>query len=261
MKYRIADAIVDFDSNRIERADRSVELEPRVADVLRYLVEHSGRVVTREELLQQVWNTQNISDDAITRCVNLIRRSFDDSAREPRVLQTLTKRGYRLIADVVALDGAVPGPTINVVLMRAERHSLGITAGAFLGGGAAMFDKLEAFLAADMERIPSRADETAWKGAVFSASTRVAGGDMILRIRKPMRAPTLPYGGAMLGFVVMVLMFLGTGTHASAVLAAALIGALIGAALGWLLFDRIERRAADDVTHRRDAILAAILRQ
>lgn len=260
MKYRIAGAIVDFDSNRIERADRSIELEPRVANVLRYLILHAGEVVTREALLEEVWNTQNISDDAVTRCINLIRRCFDDNPREPRVLQTLTKRGYRLIAEVEALDGAPVAEQIAVVRMRPERHGFSIAAGAFLGGGAITASRLETFLSADMARLPDADGETQWRGGAYGASARIAGADLVVRVRRPLLAVLMPYAGGVLGFIISALLFLGTGTNVSHALAVSLLAALGGAVFGWLLLDRLERRAADDVTHRRDAILAAILR-
>lgn len=261
MKYRIAGAIVDFDSNRIERADRSIELEPRVANVLQYLIQHAGQVVTRETLLDEVWNTQNISDDAVTRCINLIRRSFDDSAREPRVLQTLTKRGYRLIAEVEALDGTPVAQQIIVVRLRPERHGFGIAAGAFLSGGATAIARVESFLGADMTRIGDADGQTQWRGDAYTAKTRVAGADLILRVQKPLLAVLMPYAGGGLGFIISALMFLGTGTNASHALAVSLLAALGGAVLGWLLLDRLERRASENLTHRRDAILAAILRE
>lgn len=267
MKYRIADAVVDFDANRIERADRSVELEPRVAEVLRYLTDNAGRVVTREELLEQVWNTQAISDDAITRCVNLIRRSFDDNARDPRVLQTLTKRGYRLIAPVTLLDGAPrpeASPPQTLVRLDPDLGAFEVSAGAFVAGGAKLIPAIDAFLEVDMTRSGDPAWR--WRGRGFSVSTRVSGDDLMLRVRRSLYTLALPIAGALLGALLafQLLNNWGYGTeHGLAlgqVIGGAVFAALLSGGLGWFLKDKLDRRAALDTTRRRDAILAAVLR-
>lgn len=264
MKYRVADAIVDLDANRIERADRSVELEPRVAEVLRYLITRPGELVTREKLLENVWNTQNISDDAITRCINLIRRSFDDNPRNPRVLQTLTKRGYRLIAEVEALDGAPSAQTkrLSIVRLPAESALLETTAACFIGGGASAAAHIESFLAVDMTRI----DGSTWRGRTYSASVKATGDDLVLRLRHPSFTLALPLIAALLAFALawMTLRGIGAGTEwampSGQVIAGSTLAALIAGGLAWLLKDRLDRRSAQNLERRRDAVLAAALR-
>lgn len=70
-------------------------------DLLRYLATRPGEVVTKEELTREVWGGKFIGDAALVSAVAALRRAFDDRPREPRVLQTVPKRGYRLIAPVV----------------------------------------------------------------------------------------------------------------------------------------------------------------
>jgi DNA-binding winged helix-turn-helix (wHTH) protein len=266
MKYRVADAIVDFDENRIERADRSIELEPRVADVLRYLITRPGELVTREKLLDDVWNTQNISDDVVTRCINLIRRSFDDSPRNPRVLQTLTKRGYRLIAEVRPLDGAplTQSSRLNVVRLPAERALRETTAACFIRGGAAVGTRIENFLAVDMRRTEGAGSN--WRGRTYSASVRETGEDVVLRLRQPAFTLALPLIAAPLALVLawMTLRGIGAGSEwalpSGQILAGSILAALVAGGLAWLLKDRIDERSAHNLEHRRDAILAAALR-
>jgi len=101
--FRIADRVVDPSLNRITMADGStVQVEPKVMSVLVVLSERPGEVVTREELLSRVWNGVFVTDDAVHRTIRELRRRFDDDAEAPRVIETIRKRGYRLIAPVEA---------------------------------------------------------------------------------------------------------------------------------------------------------------
>ena len=75
-------------------------LQPKVMDVLVRLAETPGELVTRAELCRDVWGTEHVSDDALTRCVSELRHHLEDQADHPRYIQTVPKRGYRLIARV-----------------------------------------------------------------------------------------------------------------------------------------------------------------
>ena len=75
---------------------RSRRLEPRSMDLLAYLVRNAGRVVSREELVREVWCQSAVTDGAIARCVGAVRRALDDDASRPTYLFTVPKRGYRI---------------------------------------------------------------------------------------------------------------------------------------------------------------------
>lgn len=83
-----------------------VQLEPKAAEVLVYLAHHPGQVVSRQELEAAVWAGRVVSYDAVTNAVIKLRKAFGDDARNPRIIETLSKRGYRLVAPV----GAVAAP-------------------------------------------------------------------------------------------------------------------------------------------------------
>jgi Tol biopolymer transport system component/DNA-binding winged helix-turn-helix (wHTH) protein len=78
----------------------TTRLEPKVMQVLVCLAEHAGQVVPKERLIRAVWPDTFVSDDVLTRSISELRRVFGDDAREPRVIQTIPKNGYRLIAGV-----------------------------------------------------------------------------------------------------------------------------------------------------------------
>lgn len=81
-------------------------LEPRVMDVLVHLAAHSAEVVSRNDLIDTVWGGAVVGEEVLSRCIYQIRRALGESSREPRFIQTVPKRGYRLNAPVVDLADA-----------------------------------------------------------------------------------------------------------------------------------------------------------
>ncbi len=79
----------------------TVHVEPKVMDVLLCLASHAGELVERDRLLAEVWGTRVVSDEPLTRCVAQLRSALGDDRRRPKYIQTVPKRGYRLICTVV----------------------------------------------------------------------------------------------------------------------------------------------------------------
>jgi DNA-binding winged helix-turn-helix (wHTH) protein/predicted ATPase len=75
--------------------------------VLRYLVEHPGRLITKDELLTTIWHDAIVSEAAVASCIRDVRKALRDSSREPRYIQTVHRRGYRFIGPVVGPTAAV----------------------------------------------------------------------------------------------------------------------------------------------------------
>jgi Tol biopolymer transport system component/DNA-binding winged helix-turn-helix (wHTH) protein len=98
--FKICDRLVDPSLNRVTHGDRTVQVEPKIMHVLVTLAERPGEVVTREELMTRVWNGVFVTDDVLHRAVRELRRLFDDDSEQPTVIETIRKRGYRLIAAV-----------------------------------------------------------------------------------------------------------------------------------------------------------------
>lgn len=90
--------------NRIEHRGETVQVEPKMMEVLTVLIERAGEPVSRDELFDAVWKETVVSDDTLTRCVGELRKLFDDDARNPRVIETIPRVGYRLIARPVVAD-------------------------------------------------------------------------------------------------------------------------------------------------------------
>lgn len=79
---------------------KSYTLEPRVMQLLVYLCDRAGQVISAEQLLGDVWKGTFYGDNPVHKCVALVRRALGDDASAPRYIETLRKRGYRLIAPV-----------------------------------------------------------------------------------------------------------------------------------------------------------------
>lgn len=90
------------------RGGEVVPLEPRAVRVLRYLVEHNDRVLSKEELLEEVWSDVFTTDGVLKRAVSQIRRSIGDDAEQSRFIATYHGRGYRFIAPVTRIGAASP---------------------------------------------------------------------------------------------------------------------------------------------------------
>ncbi len=83
-------------------------LEPKVMQVLVHLAARPGEVVSKEELIREVWPNTFVSDDALLRCISELRKAFDDDPKHPRSIQTISKRGYRLIAQLGPAGSGTP---------------------------------------------------------------------------------------------------------------------------------------------------------
>ena len=122
-QYVVLDHIVTPDTNEIALGEQVTRLEPKSMEVLVHLFAHAGDVVSRDQLQDAIWGDVIVGDDSLTNAIIKIRKAFKDDARNPRVIETIPKRGYRLIADVSPL---VPQPVI------ARKPGRALVAGAAL---------------------------------------------------------------------------------------------------------------------------------
>ncbi|MFB3922895.1 MAG: winged helix-turn-helix domain-containing protein [Terriglobia bacterium] len=99
--FRVGEWLIQPELGRIVGRGKSTRTEPKVIQVLQALAESAGDMVPREELIGRVWPGVFVTDDALTRCISVLRRIFEDSRERPQVIETISKRGYRLIPSVV----------------------------------------------------------------------------------------------------------------------------------------------------------------
>lgn len=113
--FRIEDFIVRPALNRIERDGEVVQIEPRVMQVLVCLASRPRQVLSRQVLFDRVWADSVVCEEALTRTISELRRVFRDDTKTPRVIETIRKGGYRLIAPVRPMgdveSGEAPRPS------------------------------------------------------------------------------------------------------------------------------------------------------
>ncbi len=124
--YTIAGWTIDVDSDRLIRTDQIVKLEPKIMQVLICLIEHQGQIVSKDYLMQTVWPDVVVTDHPITRAISSLRKIFQDNPKYPQVIETISKKGYRLIcsAEVVDETGTLSssnGPLLATVAVDAQK--------------------------------------------------------------------------------------------------------------------------------------------
>lgn len=103
---------LDSAANELRRGAELHHLEPKATEVLACLARRAGEVVSREELLAAVWPGVVVGDDALTQAIIKLRKALGDDARAPAYIETIAKRGYRLIAPVAVPVAAVPAEAV-----------------------------------------------------------------------------------------------------------------------------------------------------
>jgi DNA-binding response OmpR family regulator len=112
MIYRFSNYELDAQRCELRCAGQQVAIEPKVFEVLVYLIEHRDRVVTKEELLEQCWSGTFVSEAALTRCLAKVRKTVQPEPTGPPVIKTLYGRGYYFVAPVTDLSHAASAPLI-----------------------------------------------------------------------------------------------------------------------------------------------------
>src|SRR5262245_45933498 len=100
--YAFGSYSLDLDRARLMRDQEEIKLRPKSFEVLRYLVENSGRLIPKSELIQAVWRDTFVTDDSLVQCVRDVRRALNDSSQE--YIKTVTGRGYIFEAAVTNGD-------------------------------------------------------------------------------------------------------------------------------------------------------------
>ena len=123
MLHIFGEYTLDTQLYELRRAGERIPLGPQVFNVLVYLVQHHLRVVPKQELFERLWPGQFVSDDALERCIRVVRRALGDTRSAPSYIQTIRGRGYRFLAPVAvrppeapaeAGPGAPPTPVLPV---------------------------------------------------------------------------------------------------------------------------------------------------
>jgi TolB-like protein/DNA-binding winged helix-turn-helix (wHTH) protein len=100
VKYRFAQFEIDPSRHELRRVGESVHIEPQVFDIIVHLVRNRDRFVSKDELIERIWNGRVISEAALSSRINGARRALGDNGNDQNFIKTLHKRGFRFVADV-----------------------------------------------------------------------------------------------------------------------------------------------------------------
>jgi len=114
-KWRIGDWVACSETDTIACGPERHKLERRAMEALVVLAERGGEVVKKDELIAAVWGRIAVSDHSVAMVISQLRRNLSDDARAPRYIETITKRGYRLIVPCEPVNArAVPRPAEKI---------------------------------------------------------------------------------------------------------------------------------------------------
>jgi DNA-binding winged helix-turn-helix (wHTH) protein len=93
---------LDLATEHLWQGEEIIPLRPKLLTVLRYLVEHAGRLVTQEELRQAVWPGTVVSESVLRGAIRELREVLGDEATAARFVETIPHRGYRFVAPLLS---------------------------------------------------------------------------------------------------------------------------------------------------------------
>ena len=104
----------EAETGRLWSGSREIRLTPKASEVLTQLVLHAGEPVSKADLFATVWSGTAVSDDALTSCIQELRRALDDDSKQPRFIETRHRRGYRFVAELSRAEPAHPAAVTHV---------------------------------------------------------------------------------------------------------------------------------------------------
>ena len=104
MRLSFAEHSLDLERRELKRGSELVATGPQVFDLLAYLIENRGRVVSKDDLVKGVWGGRAVSESTITSCINAVRKAIGDSGEEQGLLRRISRKGYRFVGEVTVVD-------------------------------------------------------------------------------------------------------------------------------------------------------------
>ena len=105
MRYLFEKCVLDIDRRELNRAGEVIPVAPQVFDILIYLVRNRDRVVSKDDLIDAVWNGRIVSDSALTTRLNFARTAIGDNGEEQRLIKTFPRKGFRFVGAVQEQPG------------------------------------------------------------------------------------------------------------------------------------------------------------
>ena len=101
MRYRLDNHELESDLRELTRDGVAIPLQPQVFDLLLFLVQNRDRVVSKDEIVAEVWGSRPVSDSALNSRINAVRKAVQDDGRTQRLIRTIPRKGFRFVGDCV----------------------------------------------------------------------------------------------------------------------------------------------------------------
>ena len=102
MEFHFSDFVLDTGRRELSQAGRGVPVEPQVFDLLVYLIENGDHVVSKDELIENIWGGRIVSDSTLTSRINAARKAVGDNGLAQSVIRTVSRKGFRFVGSVRA---------------------------------------------------------------------------------------------------------------------------------------------------------------
>jgi Tol biopolymer transport system component/DNA-binding winged helix-turn-helix (wHTH) protein len=157
--FYLGDWLVEPELNRIQRNGEKVHLEPKAMEVLLCLSRMNGSVISKEQLIRQVWPDTFVTDDVLKGSIWQLRKAFQDDSKHPSVIETIPKGGYRLLLPVRAVspeDSPANVPIGNESRAHSKRWVwiVGIAVAVLAGASGVLFLTTRKHREASLEIVP-----------------------------------------------------------------------------------------------------------
>ncbi len=116
MAYRFGEFTLDRSAG-LRAGDAPVALEPQALRLLEFLIEHRARIVTKQDLIEEIWQGRAITDAALATRIRAVRRALGDDAAQQAYIRTYPKRGFQFVAPVRDANSAIRLPRLKAVAL------------------------------------------------------------------------------------------------------------------------------------------------
>ena len=110
MQFLFSDQVLDTDRRELCRGRDRVSLEPQVFDLLVFLMQNRDRVVSKDDLIEAIWDGRIVSESTLTSRINAARKAIGDSGRDQKLIRTIARKGFRFVGDVRSQQAADESP-------------------------------------------------------------------------------------------------------------------------------------------------------
>ena len=111
VQFHFSNHVLDVDRRELTRAGEAIGVEPQVFDLLVYLVENRDRVVSKDDLIDRIWDGRIVSESTLTSRINAARKAVGDSGKDQAVIRTIARKGFRFVGDVQVQRGGTEVPS------------------------------------------------------------------------------------------------------------------------------------------------------